>query len=1522
MSRLAVAGAGAVAGAVIGSIVPGVGTMFGAQLGYMIGSMAGAAFIPEKLPGSKGPRLEDLTMQTAGYGLPIPIVDTLAKIPGNIIWSQDIIEKAVTRKVKQSGKGAGTVQKQTEYKYFGNFAVGFCNWLRPVQEGHLLRMWLDNTLVYDVTGDSDVSQIEGMQFRFYSGNESQTPDPLIRNVEGVDAPYYKGLCYIVFERLPLDKFGNNRFPNVLVEISGNATNIFPEVPATAPSTVQFASSPRNGAYYALTRPGFCVDSARGRIYEHRYRTTGGSDLLSDHVFRVVDLQTMEGITEHNFSGVFKRILGSQWAANRDDTGFDGGVLHLGVDGYLYFSGGSGLVTSLYKIDPDTWSCVGCYGVPGYDATGLNDNYAQLSGCFEINSFQVLNPMGGKPRTFLMVMGAWSQSRLIDAGTMSFVWGQDSAKDPVPPFTQSFGISPQLIPMRHLVGRTLEDGRKEVWVLQADWDEPSSSIRFAKITVSYSAAGYAGPGSSEPELAFGLQVDTGFDPFQLTVEGGLSSGPRATLCGGYYDEADDTLVITVTSNGGTLTGMFDPITFKIDPEGSVGSRVVWNTGLHDLGGGSPPSTSFYHGISGAWDPGSGPFWGQAGAPLIRRGTGEIVIPRTGGPFTNYYWLDDQIAVLGFTTNNDVNVSKEIVKRYLNRMSGASAQLSSLVLALCVRSGMDQSQVDTSALVDEVRGYTLARPMSGRDAILPLAATYMFYAVEENGVLRFKKRGIAPVATIPYSDVLHPQVDDSPAVQETRAQDQDLPSKVTVKAYDITRGWEQNSQSWDRPRAPTAVMYSLNESVVELAVPLTPDEMRTIAKRNCLLLWRSRSRFLFSLSQKYLYLVPTDSIILTMKDGTQILLNITKTTLGNNWEIEIEAETEDASVFNTTAAGSGGDTWRPAVIPQHYYALLQVPNIPLVQDSDDMAQQGLAEYAFTLPYKEANWRGMSVYRSNDGQEWEFLAGVPNVNPWGALSTDLVAHVDKFTTQVGVFVQVKMSVGSLDSVTSLQMLNGANLCVLIDPSSEAAEFFQFRDAVDLGSGVFELSTFIRGRRGTEDRQVLDWPVGSLFVPLSDEEGRMLYSSLVSERLDTQLLKALDIYQYISDGVTVSKSVRGRAEQPYAPWNVKGVRDGGNNLTITWVRRSRRDGEWKDYAETLPLNEGSELYDLEVVSGPPAPIGAVYSARTGTAANAFDGNTATDWLSTIPTWISISFEDERRLSSYAIQARTSSPGTDSPRDWQLQIPFGAGDPVVSANVGSADNAWDVTTTGEWTGPDATLPYWTSIAFDGPRTVSSYSMRNGTQYASASLASWTLYGSHDGVAWHVVHHVSGETWSSDGQTKTYDLGFAVSYSQYRLEALTVVDPGSTTVFRVRFIALFEGASGTGRLVNENWLTVDTRSAETTWTSLQTRNYTLSTPVTAKTFRLRISANNGGGNQGFSSWRLYAEVTTVVAYDFARAGYEPAIVRLFSDLATPTVVYTAADQTTDFGAVQSRVYASVYQKSLIVGRGIPRSVVL
>jgi Gene Transfer Agent (GTA)-like protein/putative tail protein len=236
MAALVLSAAGSAAGkAVFGPA--------GAIAGRLIGALAGNA-IDRALFGSRrdvsveGPRLADLAVMASTEGAPIPRVYGRARLPGQVIWATNLEEVVSSTATSQpsggsGGKGMGggstVTTTTTTYSYFANLAVGLCE--GPI--GAVLRVWADGKPL----------DLSGLTIRTYTGNETQTPDPLIVAKEG-DVPAYRGLAYVVFERLPLANFGN-RIPQMSFEVVRPVGRLERMVRAVTliPGTTEFGYDP-------------------------------------------------------------------------------------------------------------------------------------------------------------------------------------------------------------------------------------------------------------------------------------------------------------------------------------------------------------------------------------------------------------------------------------------------------------------------------------------------------------------------------------------------------------------------------------------------------------------------------------------------------------------------------------------------------------------------------------------------------------------------------------------------------------------------------------------------------------------------------------------------------------------------------------------------------------------------------------------------------------------------------------------------------------------------------------------------------------------------------------------------------------------------------------------------------------------------------------------------------------------------------------------------------------------------------
>lgn len=180
----------------------------------------------------KGPRLDSLKVTTADFGTAIPRFWGMRRFDVPVIWAEELREEKTESKTKGG--------KYEEYKYYATFAVLICD--HEIEA--VTRIWMDKHLVYDVTkpgpiavgmvsNDAGVKLRRGRNMRIYLGTETQLPDPRMEtwceDRYGADScPAYRQSAYIVFESLPVEKFGN-RIPQVTIEaVSVKADNFIYE----------------------------------------------------------------------------------------------------------------------------------------------------------------------------------------------------------------------------------------------------------------------------------------------------------------------------------------------------------------------------------------------------------------------------------------------------------------------------------------------------------------------------------------------------------------------------------------------------------------------------------------------------------------------------------------------------------------------------------------------------------------------------------------------------------------------------------------------------------------------------------------------------------------------------------------------------------------------------------------------------------------------------------------------------------------------------------------------------------------------------------------------------------------------------------------------------------------------------------------------------------------------------------------------------------------------------------------------
>lgn len=329
---------------------------------------------------SDGPRIKDLKVTSSTYGNIIPEVFGSARVAGNMIWSNPILEK---KKKKKAGKGGSYYN---EYTYSCDFAMAFAR--GPVQD--IRRIWADGKLIYDTTGGSEVVNNAKYKIRIYKGDEEQLPDPIIEAAKGVGTtPAYRGLCYVCFDGFQLADFGN-RIPQMAAEVYVGDGG------TTTSSPIEFQAT----GSHAYQNNQSVIDPARGYAYVF--------DAGTPKTIRRIRIGT---------NSEDRQIVG---VATSPTSIYDDGALSsinaAGKTGCIYgVVGGANNYMKVVKLDPYSYAILSSIGqsFPFHD-NDVNENNI----FFSDQSFVVGYDLRGGE--YLMTIGVFGDLALINGDQMAWV----------------------------------------------------------------------------------------------------------------------------------------------------------------------------------------------------------------------------------------------------------------------------------------------------------------------------------------------------------------------------------------------------------------------------------------------------------------------------------------------------------------------------------------------------------------------------------------------------------------------------------------------------------------------------------------------------------------------------------------------------------------------------------------------------------------------------------------------------------------------------------------------------------------------------------------------------------------------------------------------------------------------------------------------------------------------------------------------------------------------------------------------
>lgn len=196
----------------------------------------------------------------------------------------------------------------------------------------------------------------------------------------------------------------------------------------------------------------------------------------------------------------------------------------------------------------------------------------------------------------------------------------------------------------------------------------------------------------------------------------------------------------------------------------------------------------------------------------------------------------------------------------------------------------------------------------------------------------------------------------------------------------------------------------------------------------------------------------------------------------------------------------------------------------------------------------WPGAEVYWSHDDTNFVLLGRLIEeatmgiaLTALGNVETCYAGYWDRTNT---VDIEMRGS-GIPVTVTEDDVLEDSlNFAML------GGEIIAFRTATQIDGNAYRLSHLLRGRRDTR-AGMSDHAIGETFVLLNSAVGN--FEANFADIGATRYMRVVPAGGLVTDFDSVSAELSGSRLRPFAPVHVKGTRDGDQNLTITWVARSR---------------------------------------------------------------------------------------------------------------------------------------------------------------------------------------------------------------------------------------------------------------------------------------------------------------------------------------------------------------------------------
>ncbi|QHQ34562.1 baseplate multidomain protein megatron [Algicella marina] len=505
------------------------------------------------------------------------------------------------------------------------------------------------------------------------------------------------------------------------------------------------------------------------------------------------------------------------------------------------------------------------------------------------------------------------------------------------------------------------------------------------------------------------------------------------------------------------------------------------------------------------------------------------------------------------------------------------LADVVREITGRSGLEE--IDVSRLHGALRGLVISDTETARQSLQPLMLAYAFDAYDGGGALVFRTRNALGVTQLDPDFMVVGEQDDT-ALLLTRAPASETADQVRASFVSHNQDYQTVSVEARRPGGD-----NLTVARTDLPVAMSQDEAQGIAERWLAETHIGRDAISFGLPRS-LQRVGLGDVVEIPGKGRDRLYRIDRVEEGFGRLIEAQRVERDLYVPRVRRP----EIVSAPVLRRAARVYAEFLDLPLLRGTE-------VPHAPHIAVSARPWPGAAaIFSAAEDFGYTVVGEVAKPSVFGTLITELPsAEPGRFSAQD---VVVDVNGGTLESRNRPDVLNGANVAALRFGGTGDWEVFQFQRADLVATRQYRLGGLLRGQAGTEPLIPESWPVGTDFVLL---DGSATQPDLPLSARDLPRHYRIGPAHLPYDNGAYLHGVytfEGVGLRPYSPVHLKADRDGDGAINMTWVRRTRIDGDgWR--AADVPLGEAYERYHVRVLNGSevlrefePSTTAAVYSA------------------------------------------------------------------------------------------------------------------------------------------------------------------------------------------------------------------------------------------------------------------------------------------------------------------------------------------